>query len=99
MQTIRLLKEILQGESAHPRALYHLGLLSFKTGQYERAIHYLDRLVAVRPLHEEAVLYLGRAHLMDGSRKRGRTLLQRLKGVSGDQRLVQEAAHYLREDV
>ena len=95
MQAIFLLREVLQKEPAHPRALYHLGLLSFETGQYKKAIHYLGLLVAVRPLHEEAALYLGRAHLMDGDRKRGGALLRRLKETSINQRLVQEAGYYL----
>ena len=82
MRGVALLKEVLREDPEQPDALYHLGLLSFRTGQYGKAIDYLGRLVDCRPSDVRALFHLGHAYIMDGQPEQGRAYWRRA-GVEG----------------
>jgi Flp pilus assembly protein TadD len=56
-----------------------MGLLSIESGQYERAIDYLNRYTSLYPENEEAYLYLGMSYLENGNMTKAREVLDLLE--------------------
>lgn len=55
MRGIGLLREVLQVDPDHNGALYYLASLSIKSGQYDKAVERLSRLIELNP--DEAMYY------------------------------------------
>lgn len=63
MQTILKLRELAEKEPANVEAQYHLGLFSWQTGQYDKAMERFRTVIELDPTgHPDAFGYLGRAY-------------------------------------
>ena len=66
MQGILMLREVVQKNPRHEMALFNLGVLSVKSGQYEKAVDRFEKVVEVNPNNKEARFLLGRTYMMMG---------------------------------
>jgi len=62
MPGIKLLKEVLEEDPKNVRALELMSGFTIKTGQYEKAVTYLERLAEVQP-SQEVMQQLGGTYL------------------------------------
>ncbi|MFN3952673.1 MAG: tetratricopeptide repeat protein [Thermaurantimonas sp.] len=54
MESIMAIRQVLEIDPNHLKANFTLGALSFSTGQYERAIERMSKVVEIAPETEEA---------------------------------------------
>lgn len=66
MQGIMMLREVVQKNPRHEMALFNLGVLSVKSGQYEKAVERFEKVIEVNPKNKEARFLLGRTYMMMG---------------------------------
>jgi tetratricopeptide (TPR) repeat protein len=66
MQGIMLLREVIQKNPKHEMALFNLGILSVKSGQYEKAVERFESVLEVNPQNKEARFLLGRTYQLMG---------------------------------
>ena len=63
MQTILKLRDLAEKEPGNVEAQWHLGLFSWQTGQYDKAMERFKKVTELDPAgHPEAWAYLGRAY-------------------------------------
>ncbi len=78
MKGIMELRELANEHPEDPRPQWHLGLLSMRTGQYDKAIQRFEKVIALDDDgYPEAYFYLGRALSFKGQTKTARQHLRR----------------------
>lgn len=89
MQTVLKLRDLAEKEPANVEAQWHLGLFSWQTGQYDKA---MDRFKKVIDLdadgHPEAYAYLGRAYSTLDSTTQAITAYEKYKTLVNDPELI-----------
>ena len=66
MKGILLLREVVAKNPEHEMAQFNLGILSVKSGQYEKAIERFQKVVEINPSNKEARFLLGRTYSLMG---------------------------------
>lgn len=84
MKGILKLKELEEKHPDNTFILYQLGLLSIQSGQYDKALPRLKRLVQLEPSHINGLFYLAQAYKQTGNR------LEALNTVNKGLELVKE---------
>ncbi len=59
MQGVMMLREVLESDPENREAIFNLGLLAIRSGQYDKAEERFLRLLELNPEDHEAVFYLG----------------------------------------
>lgn len=97
MQGISMLREIL---AEHPRfqpALFNMGMLSVQSGQYQRAIDWLNQLLEVDANDIQGILLLGVAYAGNGETEKAREQFEKVKKLDSDPAVQQQADAYLKD--
>jgi tetratricopeptide (TPR) repeat protein len=97
MQGITLLREVLADDPVNAFALYNMGMLSVQSGQYDRAIDYLQRLVTVKETHIQGHLLLGVAFMNKGIKDKARAQFEKVKQLDKDPAVQATADSYLKD--
>lgn len=89
MQGITMLREVVAKDPKHEMAQYNLGILSVRSGQYEKAVERFEKVLEVNPASMEARFLLGKTYAMMGKKD---LALKNLKMIpeSEDSRLNSE---------
>ncbi len=96
MQGIGMIREVLQENPQHRLALLNLGLLSMRSGQFDKAVERFEQLVALAPEEAKGQFYLGMAYAEAGIKERARTAFTAaLQAPDADSLLRQAARNYL----
>lgn len=66
MRGITLLREVVATNPEHEMAQYNLGMLSVKSGQYEKALERFDKVIAINPARSEVYFFKGQVLLEMG---------------------------------
>jgi len=82
MQGIMMLREVVQENPKHEMALFNLGVLSIKSGQYDKAVDRFEKVLEVNPNNKEARFLLGRTYLSMGKSDLALQNLQMIKNTS-----------------
>jgi cytochrome c-type biogenesis protein CcmH/NrfG len=97
MQGISLLREVLTEDPKNETALFNLGMLSIQSGQYDKAVEYMERLVAVNPGHVQGQLLLGVAWMNKGNREQARQQFEKVKQLDNDPAVQATVDSYLKD--
>jgi outer membrane protein len=97
MQGISMLREVLAEDPKNELALFNFGMLSIQSGQYDKAVEYMDRLVAVNPNHVQGQLLLGVAYMNKGNKEKARQQFEKVKQLDNDPAVQATADSYLKD--
>ncbi|MGB3617228.1 MAG: tetratricopeptide repeat protein [Catalinimonas sp.] len=97
MEGIMMLREVLERDAQNATALYNLGILAMQTGQYERAVERLSKLVKAHPEHVEGRFYLALNQRELGLAEEAKMNLRRVRELSDDPALRASVETYLSE--
>ena len=84
MQGILMLREVVQKNPEHENAQFNLGVLSVKSGQYDKAVERFEKVLQINPQNKDARFLLGRTYAAMGNKELALQNLNILK-ESGDQ--------------
>jgi tetratricopeptide (TPR) repeat protein len=97
MRGIMLLREVVTKNPQHENAQFNLGLLSMKSGQYDKAAERFEKVLAINPQRKELYLMAGRAYMMAGKNDKARESFEKLKKESSDPALAEQATNYINQ--
>ncbi len=98
MQTILKLKGLADEEPDNVEAQYHLGLFSWQTGQYDKAMDRFRRTIALDANgYPDAYAYLGQAYASLDSADKAIATLETYKTLVTDTALINGAERYIIE--
>jgi outer membrane protein len=97
MQGIMLLREVLEQDPKNELALYNMGMLSFQSGQYEKAVDRLKELIGIRPEHTQGRLLLGLSLMKTGDKKGAREQFEKVKQLDNDPSVQATVDTYLKD--
>lgn len=96
MQTILELKGLADAEPENVEAQYHLGLFSWQTGQYDKAMDRFHKVIALDPTgYPDAYAYLGQAYSTLDSADQAIAALETYKTLVTDTALINGADRYI----
>jgi tetratricopeptide (TPR) repeat protein len=91
MKGILLLREVVSKNPEHENAQFNLGVLSVKSGQYDKAIERFQKVLQIDPARKEMLFLIGKTYLMTGNKEKALENLQRLKKETNDLQLIEQA--------
>lgn len=94
MQGIMLLREVLQQDPTNELALFNLGLLSMRSGQYERAIERFRQILVTNPGSRKAQFYLGVSLAEAGQKAEARKVFAEVKKQEKDPQILAAVQEY-----
>jgi tetratricopeptide (TPR) repeat protein len=96
MQGITMLREVLEQNPNHAKAIENLGLLSVQSGQYDKAVVRFEKLIELKPNDVSAHLYLGVSYKELGAKDKARKQLEFVFDNATDPALKEAAKEYLK---
>ena len=97
MQGIMMLREVVTQNPEHENAQFNLGVLSMRSGQYEKAAERFQKVLAINPARKEMYLLEGRAWMMAGNNSKAVENFEKLKKETADAALVAQANNYINQ--
>ncbi|WP_338872520.1 tetratricopeptide repeat protein [Spirosoma sp. SC4-14] len=94
MQGIMLLREVLQQDPTNELALFNLGLLSMRSGQYERAVERFRQILVTNPASRKARFYLGVSLAESGQKEEARKIFAQVKKQEKDPQILAAVQEY-----
>jgi Flp pilus assembly protein TadD len=74
-----------------------MGMLSIQSGQYDRAVGHLDKLLAVNPNHIQGNLLLGVAYMNTDNKEKARQQFEKVKQLDKDPAVQATVDSYLKD--
>ena len=98
MAGVQLLQEVLADDPENRQAIMNLGLLSIRSGQYDKALIRFDRLLALDSTDDEARFYKGVSLAESGNSDEAKAVFNQLIEKEGaDPALKATAANYIKD--
>lgn len=97
MQGIMMIREVLEVDPKNEFALFNMGMLSIQSQQFDRAIDYMTRLVAVNPNHTQGQMLLGVALMSKGEKEKARAQFEKVKKMDADPSVQATVDSYLED--
>jgi tetratricopeptide (TPR) repeat protein len=97
MKGIALLREVLAQDPDNEAALLNLGLLSIRSGQYDKAVERFEQILLKNPDHEQARFYLGISYADMGQPDKAKPILENIKKKTSDPVMRSTADEYLKK--
>jgi len=91
MKGILLLREVVTKNPAHENAQFNLGVLSVRSGQYEKAIERFQKVLEINPARKEMYFMIGKTYAMEGNREKAIENLEKLKKETTDLQLIEQS--------
>ena len=95
MQGVSILLEIVRKDSANIDALLMLGRFGIISGQFDKAIARLEKILYLRPQNSEALLLLAEAYNGQGNKTKAIEMLERCKKTVNDPAAKKEIENYI----
>ena len=90
MKGIMLLREVVAKNPQHENAQFNLGILSVRSGQYEKAIERFQKVLEINPERKEMYFMIGKSYAMAGNNEKALENLERLKKETTDLSLIEQ---------
>ncbi len=98
MQVIIKLKDLADAEPQNVEAQYHMGLFSWQTNQYDKAMERFRKVIALAPRnYPDAYAYLGQAYGSLDSVDKAVSVLETYKTLVTDTALINGADRYIQD--
>lgn len=97
MQGIQMLREVIEADPRNELALFNMGMLAIQSTQYERAVGWFEKLLAVNPNHLQGNMLLGVAYMNRGEKDKARQQFEKVKTLDSDPEVKATADSYLQE--
>lgn len=91
MKGIMTLREVVAKNPSHENAQFNLGVLSIKSGQYDKAIDRFKKVLEINPGRKEMYFILGKTYMMAGNKEKALENLKKLKKETTDLQLIEQA--------
>jgi tetratricopeptide (TPR) repeat protein len=95
MQGVTILLDLVRRDSTNAEAQMMLGKFGIVSGQYEKAIIRLEKVVSLRPKNYDALFLLAEAYRGNGNKQKAVELLQRCKQLIDKPQLKKEIEKYI----
>ncbi|MGB3182588.1 MAG: tetratricopeptide repeat protein [Cyclobacteriaceae bacterium] len=95
MQGIMMLREVLEEDPTHEKALFNMGALSMQSNQWDRAVDRFESLVKHYPDHLEGNFYLGVSYFESGHKEDARKQLLKVKDMNANAEVQASVDDYL----
>ena len=96
MQGVSILLDIVKQDSTNVDALLMLGRFGIISGQYDKAIARLEKILYLRPQNSEALLLLAEAYNGQGNKTKAIELLERCKKTVSNPEAKKEIENYIK---
>jgi cytochrome c-type biogenesis protein CcmH/NrfG len=90
MEGITLLREVVTENPEHQFAQYNLGVLSVRSGQYEKAAERFETVLRINPANVEARYLLGRTYMELKKNDLALENLEKVKRFTNDESIIKE---------
>ncbi len=90
MKGIMLLREVVSKNPSHENAQFNLGVLSVKSGQYDKAIDRFQKVLQINPSRKEMYFMIGKSYLLSGNKVKALENLEKLKKETTDLQLIEQ---------
>lgn len=90
MQGIMMLREVVKENPEHENAQFNLGILSMRSGQFEKAAERFEKVLSINPNRLEAKFLLGKAYVSLGRNDKALENLEELRMETKDTQLLNE---------
>jgi tetratricopeptide (TPR) repeat protein len=97
MQGILLLREVLAEDPKNEPALFNLGILSMRSGQYDKAIDRFQQIIRLNPDNTQAQFYLGVSYFETGKKEEARKVFTLVKQKETDPAVQASVTEYLQK--
>jgi len=97
MKGIMLLREVIGKNPNHENAQYNLGLLSVRSGQYDKAVERFAKVLAINPARTEMYFMIGKAYMMQGNKAKAVENFERFKKSSADVSMINETNNLINQ--
>ena len=97
MKGITMLREVATEDPTNEFALFSLGMLSIQSTQYDRAVDWLTKLVAVNPDHLQGQVFLGIALANTGEKQKARVQFEKARKMTTDPQVHATIDSYLKD--
>ncbi|MFT6865556.1 MAG: tetratricopeptide (TPR) repeat protein [Cyclobacteriaceae bacterium] len=98
MQGVMMLREILDSEPVNREAIFNLGMLAIRSGQYDRAGQRFQNLIELDEADHEAYFYLGVSYAESGQNEKGTAAFQKyIEFDDASPALRMTATNYIKE--
>jgi tetratricopeptide (TPR) repeat protein len=97
MQGVAILREVLAQNPKFEPALFNMGMLSVQSGQYGKAIEWLNQLLELNPDDVQGRLLLGVSYMNQGDKLKAREQFELVKKLESDPAVQQQADAYLKD--
>lgn len=95
MQGVSILLDIVRKDSTNVDALLMLGRFGIVSGQYDKAIGRLEKILYLHPQNSEALLLLAEAYNNQGNKSKAIEMLERCKKTVSDPGAKKEIDNYI----
>lgn len=90
MKGIMMLREVVSKNPSHENAQFNLGVLSVKSGQYDKAIDRFQKVLQINPSRKEMYFMIGKSYLLSGNKVKALENLEKLKKETTDLQLIEQ---------
>lgn len=96
MKGVRLLKEVEEAEPEHEKALFYLGILSTRSGQYEKALNRFEKLKKLQPDNAFLHFHIGNVYTQMGDKEKAVEAFKTYKAKVEQPQLKKRAEEQIR---
>ena len=99
MKGVKMLQDVTAKDSTHIGANLLLGKLAITSGQYDKALVRLEKLVAFAPENSEALYYLGETYLALGEKEKAVDVFEKCKKLVKNPAFSKELDEYIKNNI
>jgi outer membrane protein len=97
MQGIGMLRDVLAIDPKNELALFNMGMLSIQSGQFPKAVEWLEKLQGVNEKHIQGQLLLGVAYMNSNQKDKARQQFEKVKQMDSDPSVQATVDSYLKD--